>query len=200
MKKIFLGMAIAAGSMAFGQQFGVKAGGNFSNLSADGSISESKGKIGYYAGVFMNLPVAESFSIQPEVLYNNVGSKTTYKLSESIKAERNIDLNYITVPVMFQYKFVPEFYMEAGPEVNFLVNAKSTTKLDTSSSGASLVKELNKDNFNAVNFGMGIGAGFNITPNFGINAKYVAGFNDITKTGEGKNKVNNIQFGASFKF
>lgn len=38
MKKIFLGMAIAAGSMAFGQQFGVKAGGNFSNLSADGSI------------------------------------------------------------------------------------------------------------------------------------------------------------------
>lgn len=200
MKKIFLGMAIAAGSMAFGQQFGVKAGGNFSNLSADGSISESKGKMGYYAGVFMNLPVAENFSIQPEVLYNNVGSKTTYQFTQSVKGESNLSLNYITVPVMIQYNFVPEFYMEAGPEVNFLVNAKSTTKLDTSSSGASLVKELNKDNFNAVNFGMGIGAGFNITPNFGINAKYVAGFNDITKTGEGKNKVNNIQFGASFKF
>ena len=205
MKKIFLAMAVVAGSMAFGQQFGIKAGGNYSNISSDGSISESKGKMGYYAGVFANLPVAESFSIQPEVIYNNVGSKTTFK-NNLANFESNLNLNYITIPVMFQYNFVPEFYMEAGPEVGFLVSAKSTTKGEIGGLAVDSRLNLNKDNFNAVNFGMGIGAGFNITPNIGINARYTAGFSDVTKTdnsanfGEGKNKVNNVQFGATFKF
>lgn len=74
-KKLFLTAAVAVSSLTFAQQFGAKAGMNVSTISDEG-FDDTKSKVGYYAGVFMNVPVSESFSIQPEVLYNNLGSKT----------------------------------------------------------------------------------------------------------------------------
>ncbi len=35
------------------------------------------------------------------------------------KSETKLNLDYISVPVMFQYKATPEFYLEAGPEFSF---------------------------------------------------------------------------------
>ena len=52
MKKLFLGLSIAASSLVFSQQFGAKAGLNVSNVSN----SELNSKAGFYAGVFMNAP------------------------------------------------------------------------------------------------------------------------------------------------
>ena len=75
MKKLFLTAAIAISSVSFAQQFGAKAGMNVSTISDDG-YDDTKSKVGYYAGVFLNMPVSESISIQPEVLYNNLGSET----------------------------------------------------------------------------------------------------------------------------
>lgn len=197
MKKLFLGAAIAVSSLTFAQQFGAKAGLNVSNLSADNNV-DTNTKTGFYAGLLMNAPIAEDFSIQPEVLYNSVGAKYDYGTLGS----RTLTLDYITVPVMFQYNLVPQFYLEAGPEFGFLVNAKS--KLESGS--LSGTQELNKDNFNAFNFGVGLGAGFNITNNIGVTARYVAGFTDATdesnqEFGSNANNKNNVfQAGLAFKF
>ena len=196
MKKLFLGAAIAVSSLTFAQQFGAKAGVNVSNLSSDNSL-DTNTKTGFYAGLLMNAPIAQDFSIQPEVLYNSVGSKYT-----SAVGSRTLTLDYITVPVMFQYNLVPQFYLEAGPEFGFLVSAKN--KLESGSWSGT--QELNKDNFNAFNFGLGIGAGFNVTNNIGINARYVAGFTDATdesnqEFGSSANNKNNVfQAGMTFKF
>ncbi|MDY3318497.1 porin family protein [Riemerella anatipestifer] len=204
MKKLFLGLAVVAGSFAFGQQFGAKAGLNVSSISKEG-YDDTKAKVGYYAGVFLNAPVSESFSIQPEVLYNNLGSKTTETIS-SLKRERKLNLDYISVPVMFQYKATPEFYLEAGPEFSFLVGANSKTSYETPLGSGKIPAELNKDNYNGFNFGMGLGLGFDITPNIGVNARYVAGFTDINKNGtisvsnNATNKNNTFQVGLGVKF
>lgn len=74
MKKLFLGLSIVASSFAFSQQFGIKGGMNVSSISDDG-YDDTKSKVGYYGGVFVNIPASESFSIQPEVIYNNLGSE-----------------------------------------------------------------------------------------------------------------------------
>ncbi|MHA6698023.1 porin family protein [Chryseobacterium sp. A321] len=196
MKKLLLGAALAVSSLTFAQQFGVKAGVNVSNISDDNDV-QTNSKTGYYAGVFMNAPIAEDFSIQPEVLYNSVGSKYDYG-----NASSTLTLDYITVPVMFQYNVVPQFYLEAGPEFGFLVGAKS--KVESGSFEGS--SDLNKDNFNSFNFGVGLGAGFNITNNIGINARYVAGFTDATDESnqdfgsDADNKNNVFQAGVTFKF
>lgn len=195
-KKLFLTAAVAVSSLTFAQQFGAKAGMNVSTISDEG-FDDTKSKVGYYAGVFMNVPVSESFSIQPEVLYNNLGSKVTVS---GTTYSSTLNLDYVAVPVMFQYKATPQFYLEAGPEFGFLVNAKH--KLDNGSS--SIVRELDKEDFNSFNMGVGLGLGFDISKNVGLNARYVAGFSDITKesgpAADAKNKNNTFQVGLNIKF
>lgn len=203
MKKLFLSAAVAVSTLTFAQQFGVKGGLNVSSISDEG-FSESNSKTGFYAGVFMNAPIAESFSIQPEVLYNNLGAKYTTNLGPLGTYEDKLSLDYISVPVMLQYNVVPQFYLEAGPELGFLVNAKSD-RTYTGDIEANDTQQLDTDDFNKFNFGLGIGAGFNITQNFGVNARYVAGFSDVTDENsdpspDANNKNNTFQVGLSYKF
>lgn len=223
MKKLFLGLGLVAGSFALAQtspHFGLKAGLNISSISDDG-YEDSKSKAGFYGGVFMNAPLSEQFSIQPEVLYSQMGAKTVDTYSTSFNTIRNsasLNLDYITVPVMFQFKATPNFYLEAGPEFGFLVSAKAkgdrTTTLANggASSTVSYSSENRKDDFSSFNMGAGLGLGFNFTENFGINARYVAGFTDINKKNDGsdgttstgnsnnKNRNNTFQVGLAYKF
>lgn len=199
MKKLLLGLSIAVSSFAFSQQFGAKGGMNVSSISDDG-YNDTKAKVGYYAGVFVNIPASASFSIQPEVIFNNLGSEVKGTALGNSYSQK-LNLNYITVPVMVQYKATPQFYLEAGPEFGFLVSASSKTTWNNTSA----TTELNKENFNNFNLGVGLGAGFDITKNVGVNARYVAGFSDVTKPSSdpsvnAKNKNNTFQVGLNFKF
>lgn len=203
MKKLVLGAAIAMSSLTFAQQFGVKGGMNVSSISKDGGLSDTSSKIGFNAGVFMNAPLAENFSIQPEVLYNDLGSKVTYGSNDQNSYSTN--LGYIAVPVMFQYNATPEFYLEAGPQFSFLVNANSKLK-DGNNSAVTDWSQTAKDNLNIFDFGAGIGAGYYFTPQLALTARYVAG---VTKIGKDDNiigkaysdsKNNNFQVGLAYKF
>ncbi|MCQ4034478.1 outer membrane beta-barrel protein [Kaistella montana] len=94
---------------------------------------------------------------------------------------------------MFQYNATPQFYLEAGPEFSFLLSAKD--KWDGGSDDV-------KDEFNSFDFGIGLGMGYYFIPNFGINARYVAGFTDIAKDNPTSDtyKDNVFQIGLSYKF
>ncbi len=198
MKKVFLGLGIVLGTMAFAQstagpRFGIKAGGNLSDLTNMNSIGE-KSKIGFYAGVFMNAPISSEFSIQPEVVYSQQGAKFKSNSAGLDKA----NLGYINVPVMIQYNATPDFYLEAGPEFGFMVDAKAKGNF----AGASYSSDI-KDNLNTFNFGMGLGAGYRFTPNLSINARYTAGFTNVQKNNtfvDGSVKSNNFQLGLGYTF
>ncbi|MDR4954173.1 porin family protein [Chryseobacterium sp. ES2] len=206
MKKIFLGLALIAGTFAFAQstststeattpstssskiKFGLKAGLNVSNLSNMNMNS----KAGFYGGVFVNIPVAKDFSIQPEVLYSAVGAK------EKGGSNAKLNLEYLSVPVMFQYKALPNFYVEAGPQFNFLIDARLKKSESTS---------LLKNGTQSFDFGIGLGAGYYITKNIGINVRYTAGLSDIVKTKyhygydrEGSVRNGVFQVGVNYKF
>jgi len=230
MKKLILGIAVLSTTMAFAQttpstgssmspvRFGLKAGMNVASLSKDAGLEDQKSKIGFNAGVFANIPVAESFSIQPEVLYNQLGAKIESRDEYTIAGvtTRNVEsystnLDYLTVPVMFQYNFVPNFYIEAGPEFGFMLSAKNkgdrtttvTTGSNTSTTNASYTDDIDKDNLNTFNFGVGIGLGYYFTDNIGLTARYVAGVTDVAKdrpSGDDAIRNNNFQVGLAFKF
>jgi len=232
MKKLILGMALTAGSLAFAQtttttsnmssdssvRFGVKAGMNVASLSKDAGLEDQKSKIGFNAGVFATIPIAESFSIQPEVMYSQYGAKieNTNEFTVLGTTTRNVEsysthLDYITVPVMFQYNFIPNFYVEAGPEFGFMVSAKNkgdrtttvTTGSNTNTSSTNYTDDIDKDNLNTFNFGIGLGAGYYFTDNIGITARYVAGITDVAKdrpNGSDATRNNVFQVGLAFKF
>ncbi|MFC7345152.1 porin family protein [Chryseobacterium zhengzhouense] len=213
MKKLILGIAVLSTSLAFAQttqttsssaspvKFGIKAGMNVSSLSNDETLEDQGSKIGFNAGVFANIPVAESFSIQPEVLYSQYGDKYDYVVAGNRYSYAN-HLDYITVPVMFQYNFIPNLYVEAGPEFGFMVSAKNKAKNETNNDV--LAESGNyKDNFNTFNVGIGLGAGYYFTDNIGLTARYVAGVTDIAKNRQGNSDAirNNVfQVGLAFKF
>ncbi|WP_027377435.1 porin family protein [Kaistella palustris] len=208
MKKLFLSAAVAVSSLTFAQQFGVKAGMNVSSLSKDASLSDQGSKIGFNAGVFMNAPLATNFSIQPEILYNNLGSKVYLSETDingtTYRNEYARHLDYITVPVMFQYNATPAFYLEAGPEFGLMVSAKDKFKNTENGVAQNTVEsDISTDNFNTFNFGVGIGAGYYFTPNVGLTARYVAGVTDIAKdrpNGSDAVRNNVFQVGLAYKF
>lgn len=217
MKKLFLGAAVAMSSLTFAQQFGIKGGMNVSSLSKDASLSDQKSKIGFNAGVFMNAPLAANFSIQPELLYSQMGDKSTSTSTTTVggttvvsKTTGSTNLDYVTVPVMFQYNATPGFYLEAGPEFGLMVSGKSKGDTTvTSTTGTTTTTSTNsgsvdiKDNLNTFNFGIGLGAGYYFTPNVGLTARYTAGITDIAKnrpSGSDAVRNNTFQVGLAYKF
>ena len=195
MKKLLVIGAVALFGIMNAQTFGVKAGANFSSVNGITGLDQ-KGKIGFYAGILMNAPIAAEFSIQPEVLYSNLGAKTSGDIASSIH------LDYISVPVMFQYNVLPQLYIEAGPQFSFLLDSRVTSdNAEIEQAGNELVK---KDNLKGFDFGAGLGAGYFFTPNIGLTARYVAGFTDIAKNraGDDSNRARNnvFQLGLAYKF
>ncbi|MFC4162202.1 porin family protein [Epilithonimonas zeae] len=184
MKKLIFTAAIAIFGLSNAQTFGLKAGANVSSVS---NSEDSKAKFGFYAGAFVNVPIAEIFSLQPEVLYNSKGVKYDGA------GDGKLNLDYISVPVMFQYKATPQFYLEAGPEFSFAISAKE--KWDGGSEDA-------KDFINGFDLGIGLGAGYNFTSSLGANVRYVAGVTDIIKDNDGSDSYRNgvFQFGLTYKF
>lgn len=185
MKKLLLVAAVAVFGLSNAQTFGLKAGANVSSLS---NTDGSQAKFGFYGGAFANVPLSASFSIQPEVLYNGKGAKADFDNSDS-----KLNLDYISVPVMFQYKATPQFYLEAGPEFSFLASAKE--KVGNNSISI-------KDEVKGFDLGIGLGAGYDFTSSFGANIRYVAGVTDIAKENESSKSVRNgiFQFGLTYKF
>jgi opacity protein-like surface antigen len=201
MKKIFLGLTLIVGTLTFAQQktsakktpsspitFGIKAGLNVSSVSN----LDAKARAGFYGGAFANIPVAKDFSVQPEVLYSAQGAKG--KSNSDVRA----NLDYINVPIMFQYNALPNLYLEAGPQFGFLVNSKVKIGPNNSTTETINVKDYTK----TFDFGLGLGAGYYFTPNIGVNVRYVAGLTDVLKNDKGNSSRRNgvFQVGLAYKF
>ena len=189
---------------AFSQQFGVKAGLNVSDISNGASGTDMKAKTGIYAGVTANFPISEEFSIQPELIYNQMGAKTNlYDFGSIIgNVSTTTKLDYLSLPVMLQYNLPSNIYLELGPEFSYMVSAKQSL----SSSIITPSTDINMDYLNRLNVGAGFGAGYHFNKNIGINARYTLGLSGLGKNGNVTDyfldsaKNNNLQVGLNLKF
>lgn len=238
MRKLFLGMAIAVGSLASAQEvqtttvppmkvkepvrFGIKGAATASQFSEQ-QLTAKNQKLGFNAGVFVNLPLSEKFALQPEVLYNQMGAKsvisdvevTTGSTTVRTRQDYSTTLNYVSVPVMLQMKPADNFYVEAGPEVSYFVDGKNkgeqivstTTSGSTSTQTLSASESIDKDNIKKFNLGFGVGLGYYFTRNLGINARYVNSlthiYNNSDAATDAQKNVNTnrvFQLGLNYKF
>lgn len=187
MKKIFLAVAFISTGIIAGAQakFGAKAGLNLANWSGS-DADDAKMKIGFNVGGFVNLAVSESFSIQPELLFSNQGTKF-----EESGESATIHSNYLNIPVMAQYNNASGFYAETGPLVGFLMSAK--VKADGESMDI-------KESFKSLDFGWGLGLGYKLASGLGFGARYNFGLAKLPEEGDGKISNSVIQVGLSYTF
>nr|WP_199001358.1 porin family protein [Flavobacterium sp. ASV13] len=163
MKKIIL---CAVAVMAFGfanaqkTRFGVKGGLNITTF-AGGNYYDAKSLVGFQVGGFAEIKVIERLSIQPEVLFSTQGAKQEVGMTKF-----DSKLNYINVPVLAKFYITKQFTVEAGPQIGFLVSAKSN--------GNDV-----KDAYKSLDTGFNFGAGYNFTDNVSVGLRYTVGLANI---------------------
>ena len=194
MKKTFFTLAVvvfcAGGAVAQGISGGIKLGANFANQKMDyeGFDFSPKSRTSLHGGLFLTIMMSETFGVQPELLYNSVGSKIDFMGTEGISR-----LNYLSVPVMLRYNPVPIFNIHVGPQFGFLLSAE-----DESDGQSEDVKE----DYKQLDLGAGIGAGVDLPMGLGISARYVMGLSNIADIEDAEGiKVTNstIQLSVSYK-
>lgn len=164
MKRIFLiAFAVLAFGFANAQQtrFGIKGGLNVTSFSG-GNYYDAKSLVGFQVGGFAEIKIIERLSIQPEVLFSTQGAK----FDGGVDGDFDSKLNYINVPVLAKFYITKQFTVEGGPQLGFLVSAKSDG-------------EDSKDLFKSVDTGFNFGAGYNFTDNVSVNLRYTVGLSNI---------------------
>ncbi len=104
--------------------FGFKGGANFANIIRDDNTNaSSEMKVGFNAGVFLEIPIVNGFSFQPEVQYSQKGYKTSGTfLGSPYQYSANTD--YIDVPLLAKLSPSKSFGIVVGPQYSFLTSTK----------------------------------------------------------------------------
>lgn len=200
MKKVILTI-IAVLGFAFANaqdvKFGIKGGINLSTLTGD--VEDFSSKVGFQLGGFAEFKVSDKFFIQPELLYSAQGAK--YKETESYYSyKEKMNISYLNIPVVAKYYVVDKFSVEAGPQIGFLLGAKSKWE-ETYAGQKNSGDEDMKDSFKTVDFSLNVGAGYDFTENIAAGIRYNFGLSNISDFGDNLKVHNNvISLSVGYKF
>lgn len=117
-------------------RFGVKAGLNYSSIVGD-LTDGLKFRFSGHGGIFIESEFTRKFSLQTEVLYSSQGFQFSSDL-QSIENggvtfdendfRTNVQLNYLTVPILGKFALNDRLNVEFGPQFGFLLNQGSKIK------------------------------------------------------------------------
>ncbi len=161
MKKIAILFSVILLSTTVYGQFGIKAGLNFNSMK-DFNVNELRssfeGKTGFHVGVLYKLNLPLGFALQPELMYTQKGGS----IDMGGRASGDIKMNYLQLPVNLQWGvdlvlFRP--FVMVSPYIGYAI-AKGDG-----------FKDVEWDNLNKFEYGVGIGAGLDIWK-FQVSGRY----------------------------
>ncbi len=151
-----ISMAVDAMPQAF--HGGVTAGVVGSQVAGDNFSGYNKG--GIYGGGWVSLDLSERTGIKTELTYFQKGSRENPNEKNGYH-EYLLRLNYIELPVLFQYK-IKQFTIEAGPSAGFLMGYYEEVDQDVISDYSGYNKPSD------VTFQINLGLEFSLTPVTGV--------------------------------
>ena len=104
---------------------GVKGGLNVVNMAfgSPGAIAgQSQYRLSYHVGIYEQSDISDRFSIRPELLFSNKGFR-----SSGVSGKSNVDLHYVSLPVLAQYRIWDQLSVMLGPEISYLLFARART-------------------------------------------------------------------------
>lgn len=183
MKKIILTVATAFIAQNIFAQITIapEAGINLSNISIkdeNGNKEDFSSKPGLRAGVYVNIPVASGFFIQPGLLYSMKGaqeSSTISFLGYTASAKITMSMNYLEVPLNLGYDLdlgnAGGLFATAGPYLGYGLSGKTKTSVEMTGmpdqdDESDIDFGSGEDEAKRLDFGLNFGAGYR-TP-FGV--------------------------------
>ena len=119
-------------SQAIMAQFhiGVKGGANI--IKVDGRSFKDEFRYGYHIGGFMELGLSKDFSINPEVLFNQYSTTVDSNFNHIYQNvfnpayQSHVKLNYLSIPIILNYKLIGPISLQAGPQFGILIDKNKT--------------------------------------------------------------------------
>jgi opacity protein-like surface antigen len=155
------------GVRAQGVHLGIKAGANL--FKVDGQSFSDEYKFGYNVGAFSQINFTPNWGIQPELMFNQTNYRTGTQFSSIYPNGVNDvkgKLNYLTIPVLLNFRPIPLLSILAGPQFGILLNQDHHLSTDA------------KDAFKKGDFSLVGGAQLNLA-SLMVGARYVVGLNNI---------------------
>ncbi len=187
---LFFGMTITAQTEKV--KVGVKAGLNLAALTFDESELNSSNKTGFTAGVMVEVPLAKNFSLQPELLYSQQGTKISFSDPDVTNSQfkSTIDLNYLNIPVMLKYYVVKGLSIQAGPQIGILL--KANNKYQDNFLGYENKETLNlKEYSTGIDTSVNFGLGYQFKDKFYTDLRYNVSYLNVFKEGDANHFINN---------
>ena len=189
MKPLIVFIMFLIASESFAQTFGINAGYNLSNLidkeppytgNQYRGVDEYKMKPGFNAGVTVEFPTKDWFSIDMGLILSTKGCKTSQKgVTFNFKGTWN--LVFIDIPLTAKKYFnagCAKIFGAFGPYIGIGLGGKWNT-IETNNSGTRSFSSNAFDNLNKLDFGLTAGAGVSIY-SFQIGLSYGFGLSNIS--------------------
>lgn len=156
--------------------FGIKGGLSVSNLMAENTEDESL-LPGYHAGVFVKAALTNHIAFQPEILFSTKGAKLKYD-NDVLGGTATFTLSYVELPILLKLNLTQNINVHAGPYVASLV--KVNINNDSSSDFFDFEDELDKDDFETLDYGLVAGVGLDFEK-IGLGLRYDYGLMKVGK-------------------
>lgn len=242
MKKIIFGALMLCSITTFAQQakFGVKAGLNIANLAGDYPATsgdyftiETSAITSFHFGGFVEFQLNEKIRFAPELLLSVQGNVIETKGTpwnpptqtyQTVSFTQNPKLTYINIPVMFKYEVLNKLHLELGPQIGFLLIAKSKwefTNEEAPAENSTITVDLLNDGIynlsgqqiyvergmNGTDLSFNFGASYDLTNSVYVQFRYTAGLVAIDSKSQLAEEVrsldlrnNVLQFSAGYRF
>jgi len=163
---------------------GIRAGFNlndFTGDNTDGNMYDMS--FGSGGGILANIPLADFLSLNPEIsfYYRRPMAKTEKNEATRENSYYYLDELALSIPVML--RFAPDgvmpFYLAAGVQLDIPFSAKEHIEVK-SYEGKKVMSDSRKVKKRAkTDFGIALGLGYNITPNFGFDLRCIVGLTNF---------------------
>jgi len=160
---------------------GIKGGTNITKV--EGKAFRDEFRYGYHLGGFAEIGLGGRLGIQPEVLFNQYQTradssfKNVYQNATDISNYKDVKLNYLTIPILLNYKLGNILSLQAGPQFGILISQDKN------------LLENGKEAFKSGDFSLTGGAQINISK-LRLTGRYFVGLNNISDVSD-QNKWNN---------
>ncbi|TGD59165.1 outer membrane beta-barrel protein [Flavobacterium humi] len=169
---------------------GLRAGLNFSHLSKGGAYYDDEftnddrdfnSRTDFYLGFYGALKLTRFYTLQPEINYSRQGARFQFYTDDNRRHTENLEVSYLSLGVINKFTFNEKFNVHVGPTLDFVVDE-------------------NFDTDSEVDMAFVLGAGYNFTRNFGIEARIKKGIIPVLDYSDGNHTNVVFQTGITYTF